>query len=107
MKNAPVTLLVMSLLMAAAAQESTQIPKGINAAGKAAAEIEKSIPRLETAHVIKPEDLQREADQLATLAQSIPADIDSVHKGKLPKDVIQKLKRIEKLSKRIRTELNP
>jgi hypothetical protein len=51
--------------------------------------------------------LQRDADDLARKAQSIPSDVASVRKGMLPKDIIEKLKQIEKLSKRLRTELNP
>ena len=49
--------------------------------------------------------LQREADDLARTAQSIPTDLSSVRKGMLPKDVIQKLKQIEKISKHLRAEL--
>ena len=51
--------------------------------------------------------LQKEADDLSRTAQTIPSDVASVRKGMLPKDVIEKLKQIEKLSKRLRTELNP
>jgi len=51
--------------------------------------------------------VQKEADDLARMAQTIPADVASVRKGMLPKDVIEKLKQIEKLSKHLRTELNP
>jgi hypothetical protein len=51
--------------------------------------------------------VQKEADDLARMAQTIPEDVASVRKGMLPKDVIEKLKQIEKLSKRLRTELNP
>jgi hypothetical protein len=51
--------------------------------------------------------LQKEADDLARTAQTIPSDVANVRKGILPKDVIEKLKQIEKLSKRLRTELNP
>jgi len=51
--------------------------------------------------------LQKEADDLARTAQTIPTDLANVRKGMLPKDVIEKLKQIEKLSKRLRTELNP
>ena len=57
--------------------------------------------RMESAQV------QKEADDLARLAETIPADVASIRKGILPKDVIEKLKQIEKLSKRLRTELNP
>jgi len=51
--------------------------------------------------------LQREADVLARTAQTIPSDVANVRKGMLPKDVIEKLKQIEKLSKHLRSELNP
>src|SRR5690242_10818946 len=60
-----------------------------------------STRRVDTAQI------QKEADDLARMAQTIPADVASVRKGMLPKDVIEKLKQIEKLSKRLRTELNP
>lgn len=53
------------------------------------------------------DQLQRDADDLARTAQTIPSDVASVRKGTMPKDVIEKLKQIEKLSKRLRTELNP
>jgi hypothetical protein len=44
---------------------------------------------------------------LARTAESIPADVVSVRKGVLPKDTMEKLKQIEKLSKRLRSQLNP
>jgi hypothetical protein len=53
------------------------------------------------------EKLQNEADELARTAQTIPADVASVRKGMLPKDAVEKLKQIEKLSKRLRSELAP
>ena len=51
--------------------------------------------------------IQKDADDLARTAQTIPTDVESVRKGMLPKDVIEKLKQIEKLSKHLRSELNP
>ncbi len=51
--------------------------------------------------------LQQDADDLARSAQTIPTDMAAVRQGTLPKDIIEKLKRIEKLSKRLRSELNP
>lgn len=50
--------------------------------------------------------VQRDADELARLAQSIPPDIENTAKGLLPKDVIERLKRIEKLSKQLRSQLS-
>jgi hypothetical protein len=51
--------------------------------------------------------LHDDARALATAAGSIPADVESVSKGMLPRDILEKLKQIEKLSKRLRNELNP
>jgi flagellar motor component MotA len=51
--------------------------------------------------------LGQEADELARIAQTIPPDVASIQKGKLPKDMIEKLKQIEKLSKRLRSQINP
>jgi hypothetical protein len=41
------------------------------------------------------------------IAQTIPPDITSVQHGMLPKNILEKLKRIEKLSKHLRSELMP
>jgi flagellar motor component MotA len=51
--------------------------------------------------------VEHEADELSKLAQSIPPDVQSIAKGMFPKDVVQKLKQIEKLSKHLRSELAP
>jgi hypothetical protein len=56
---------------------------------------------------IDPNSFQRDADDLARIAQTIPTDAASIRQGKFPKDVIPKLKEIEKLSKRLRGELTP
>ena len=49
--------------------------------------------------------LQRVAQELAELSASIPAEVNRANHGLLPKDVIDKLKRVEKLSKQLRSEL--
>jgi hypothetical protein len=51
--------------------------------------------------------LQRDARELLELSQSLQPDIDSVNRGLLPKDTLAKLKRIERLSKHLRSELGP
>jgi len=56
---------------------------------------------------LDPAKMQKEAADLADLARSIPPDIDSVSKGVLPKDVLDKLNRIEKISKHLRGEIAP
>ena len=49
--------------------------------------------------------LQKDAKELSDLCASVPPDLDGVKQGVLPKDVLEKLKRVEKLSKRVREEL--
>jgi hypothetical protein len=49
--------------------------------------------------------IRREADELAKLAAGVPPDVTRLQNGLLPKDVINNLKRIEKLSKELRREL--
>ena len=51
--------------------------------------------------------LQRDARELLELSQSLQPDIDNVNQGLLHKDTVEKLKRIEKLSKRLRSQLAP
>ena len=53
-------------------------------------------PRLDHAR------MQKEAIELADLAQSIASDIDNANMGVLPKDMLGKFKRIEKISKHLR-----
>ena len=56
----------------------------------------------------RPVDIQalaREADELASLAASVRPDVHNLSRGILAKDLAQKLKQIEKLSKHLRSEL--
>jgi hypothetical protein len=50
-------------------------------------------------------EMERESKELSQLAGSIPGDVDLLKKGLLPKDVVDKLKRIEKLSKHLRGQI--
>jgi hypothetical protein len=51
--------------------------------------------------------VKSDADELVILSQSIHSEVDNVGKGMLPKDLIDKLKQVEKLSKRLRGDLTP
>ncbi len=57
--------------------------------------------------VSDPAQLKRDADELAKLAESIPDGIEQLAAGRLPKDLGERLKRIEKLSKKLRREVSP
>ena len=50
-------------------------------------------------------EMEREAKELSQIASTIPGDVDLLKKGLLPKDVTEKLKRIEKLSKHLRSAI--
>ena len=52
-------------------------------------------------------ELERKAKELADLASTVPSDVDRLNKGLLPKNILDKLKRIEKLSKDLRNKINP
>jgi hypothetical protein len=47
--------------------------------------------------------LSQDADELSKLAQTIPGDVNQISNGVLPKDVEEKLKRIQKLAKQLRS----
>lgn len=51
--------------------------------------------------------LQREAKQLLDLSQSLQPDVEALQRGLLRKDIVEKLKKIEKLSKHLRGEIAP
>jgi hypothetical protein len=63
-------------------------------------------PPSQRAH-LDPAELQQEVQELSSLAQDLTQDIDAVNRGLLPKDTVDKLKRVEKLAKRLRKEIAP
>jgi hypothetical protein len=106
-KTLAVSFLYLSLVVAALTQEAKRVPKGIREADKAEEQFEKSIPPPQVSVHRNPQQLQQDAKELAQLAASIPPDIEHVSRGVLPKDLSARLKKIEKLSKRLREELAP
>jgi hypothetical protein len=50
--------------------------------------------------------MQKDAKDLAELCASVSSDMDRLRQGLLSKDSLEKLKRMEKLSKRVREELS-
>lgn len=54
-----------------------------------------------------PAQLEREAKELQDLAARIPGQIAAVNQGQIPKDLTDQLKQIEKLAKRLRSEIMP
>lgn len=51
------------------------------------------------------EQVRRDAAELSFLSQGIPGSADQVLSGTVPKDLNDRLKKIEKLAKRLRSEM--
>jgi hypothetical protein len=87
-------------------QNPRPIPPGIREADKATnAPLEPPLPIKR-----KPPELaqlRQQAAELVRLSQGVPQQIDQVAQGQLPKDLNGNLKQIEKLAKRLRSELAP
>lgn len=57
----------------------------------------------------KPTDpavLKQEADELARLSAEVLSQMDQVGQGKIPKNLSDQLKHVEKLAKRLRSEIS-
>ena len=55
---------------------------------------------------VNPVTLQNRANQLADLAAAMPQAVENANKGVLEKDLVERLKRIEKLAKQLRSQLD-
>ncbi|MGO8791322.1 MAG: hypothetical protein ACLQVL_28590 [Terriglobia bacterium] len=57
-------------------------------------------------HTTDAAQLKRDAEEIEKLAQGLPPEMDMVGKGQLPSDLLDRLKSIEKLAKKLRGELS-
>lgn len=106
MQRAPVLFLILALFALSMAAGQAPFPVPPQPADKTPFPHERKTPPPHTRQTDSVQ-LQRDARELSDLAKSIPPDIEHVNQGLLPKDTIEKLKRIEKLSKHLRSELTP
>jgi len=60
-----------------------------------------------TRHVVNIKEVRQDAKDLASIADSIPAQVEQIAKGELPASLAENLRKIERLSKHIRTEVAP
>jgi hypothetical protein len=97
---------VLSCALVVGGQGGHPVPPGIREADKLSNPAE--IPPQVTAkrRPVDPAQLERDAKELASLAQLIPSEVHQVGNGRLPKDLDAQLKRIEKLSKQLRHEIS-
>lgn len=100
--------LVLLVFSAAAMAQSTRpIPRGVRDGEQAVQQGEQDIPPPMNAPV-RPSmrQVQQEASQIAALARNLPDEVGQLAKGTRPKDLDQKLKEIDKLSRRLRSQLH-
>lgn len=108
MKSLASLLALLFFAQLAAAQRTVVLTVGESQAERATAQAEQSVPPPQPPRrTIDVAKLQHDADELATLAASIPPAVDQTTHGVLPKDTLEKLKHIEKLAKHLRGELSP
>ena len=85
--------------------QRTPIPPGVREADKqTSAPIEP--PATFKQKPVDPGLLRQEAEELAKLSVALPSLMDQVSQGKIPKDLGDELKRIEKLAKHLRAEIS-
>ena len=102
------TLLFAVLLSASVAFAQHNGPTCQRQADRAEDQFEKSVPPpIHQQASVDFAKLKSDADELVILSESIHSGIGDVEKGMLPKDLTEKLKQVEKLSKRLRNELTP
>jgi hypothetical protein len=101
-------LLFALLLSASAGWAQRNGPTGQRQADQAEDQFQKTVPppihQNSSVDFVK---LRNDGDELIVLSQSIHSGIHNVEQGMLPKDLIEKPKQVEKLSKRLRGELTP
>jgi hypothetical protein len=100
-----VPLLLLITRVEASGQHHPTYPHPPQAADTATRE--NAQPQLSTRAHLNPTQLEQEVQELFGLAQELNQDINAVNRGLLPKDMVSKLKRVEKLAKRLRKEIAP
>jgi hypothetical protein len=102
-------LFIVALWLASPCFSQTPVPSGVRQADKVEAQSQQNIPPPASVPrtPVDPGKLKQDAQELATLAASIPAEVNQTTMGMMPKDLEQKLKRIEKLAKHLRSQISP
>ena len=105
--NPGLVLSMLSLLLPAiaASQSSRPMPPGHVEANDATRQAEKVESPTNTARTVSAKDVLQQADELVSLAQQVRVDTLHATQNMVAKDLKDKLKRIEKLSKKLREEL--
>jgi hypothetical protein len=108
MKEFLVALLFIALATPLAQDQiGRPVPRGVRDGEEAEQAAERSIPPPNPQPMrVNPARVRQQASELADLSRTVPLEVESSLHGVLPKDLNQKLKKIEKLSKQLRSEIS-
>lgn len=105
MRQLPLLLLTILLIPEAAAPQQVKPPGIVQGDQEANQQLEPPMPP--QPKKINVAEVKQESQELQVLADKIPGEIQQVTNGELPKDLSDNLKKIEKLSKHLRSEVMP
>lgn len=103
-----VSLLVVFLAVAAMSQQprvAQQINQRVDSKEQRISQV--ITPAEQEARTARLQTVHHDAQELWSLSASVQSDLQQLGKGLLAKDLQAKLKKMEKLSKRLRQEMNP
>ena len=101
-------LLVVCLAVAAMSQQpriAQQINRRIDSKEQRLSQV--VTPAEQDTRAARLQTVHHDAQELRNLSASVQSDLEQLGKGLLAKDLQAKLKKMEKLSKRLRQEMNP
>jgi hypothetical protein len=96
---------LLSCTLVMGGQAAHPVPPGVKEADKLPNPADIPLQQTAKPRPVDPAQLQREAQEVARLAQFLPSEVQQVPNGRLPKDLEGQLKRIEKLCKQLRHEI--
>jgi hypothetical protein len=91
---------------ASSQQMQQQISQRVDQHQQAISRVDES-PAPDAAALARQQAISREAQELWTLSAAMQADLEQLRKGFLAKDLHEDLKKMEKLSKKLRRDVEP
>ncbi len=105
-----VSLLLVVLALPAASQRSNmqqRINRRVDQKMQRNDELNTGTTPLQNAGAARLQAIHQDAEEFSALSATVQSDLQNLQKGLLPKDLHENLKRLEKLSKKLRQEVEP
>lgn len=101
-----VFLCLVVLSVPLSSQQSTNNPR-VAGGNWSPAIVKPEPPRDLNSPALRQQVINQDAEELAALTASMQTDLSQLRKGMLSKDLAQNLKKMEKLAKKLRSEVSP